>query len=249
MAEVWTDPRTWVASEYVTAPLLNTHLRNNMEYLYGNLIENDGWLKDTDLTWTYASASSFSVAGNKTGKFPVGTRIYISNNGSGDKRLVVTSSVIAGESTTVNVTGGSDYALEDFAIAGQYYSYSPIVYAGNNGWFNWAPTQVGFSADPAGGLYRFRVDGNVCTLAIRQPAAGTSNANTFTISLPVTAKTLTDMAWVASGFATDNGTLITGMGYVVSAGTVLTLYKDLSATGWTTSGNKYLNAMSISYEI
>lgn len=30
----WTSPRTWVTSETVTAALLNTHLRDNITYLY-----------------------------------------------------------------------------------------------------------------------------------------------------------------------------------------------------------------------
>jgi len=238
----YTTPRTWVDEELVTAALLNTHLRDNMSYLYNVSDLGTGWIAADAMT--YVSATTFTVTGDQTAKYTKGTRIKCTNTTV--KYFVVVSSVY-GASTTVTVTGGSDYALADAAITSPYYSYSnPPDFPG---WFNWAPTQVGFSADPAGGLYRFRVDGNVCTLAIRQPAAGTSNANTFTISLPITAKTLADMAWVASGFATDNGTLITGMGYVVSAGTVLTLYKNLSATGWTTSGNKYLNAMSIAYEI
>ncbi len=31
----WTTPRTWATSELVTAALLNTHLRDNFNYLYG----------------------------------------------------------------------------------------------------------------------------------------------------------------------------------------------------------------------
>lgn len=30
----WTSPRTWVDDELVTATLLNTHLRDNQQYLY-----------------------------------------------------------------------------------------------------------------------------------------------------------------------------------------------------------------------
>ena len=33
----WTAPRTWVALENPTAALLNTHLRDNLTYLYDNL--------------------------------------------------------------------------------------------------------------------------------------------------------------------------------------------------------------------
>ena len=30
----WTTPKTWVVDELVTAPLLNTHLRDNLGYLF-----------------------------------------------------------------------------------------------------------------------------------------------------------------------------------------------------------------------
>ena len=33
----WTDPRDWTDEELVTAALLNTHLRDNVKYLYENL--------------------------------------------------------------------------------------------------------------------------------------------------------------------------------------------------------------------
>lgn len=34
----WTSPRTWVAAELVTAALLNTHLRDNLNAIQGGLI-------------------------------------------------------------------------------------------------------------------------------------------------------------------------------------------------------------------
>lgn len=33
MTAIWTPPRTWTTGEIVTAALLNTHLRDNLEYL------------------------------------------------------------------------------------------------------------------------------------------------------------------------------------------------------------------------
>jgi hypothetical protein len=32
----WTDPRTWVTSEVVTAALMNTHVRDNEDFLYAH---------------------------------------------------------------------------------------------------------------------------------------------------------------------------------------------------------------------
>lgn len=33
----WTTPRTWVASEVVTAAMLNTHIRDNLNYLFSSI--------------------------------------------------------------------------------------------------------------------------------------------------------------------------------------------------------------------
>lgn len=39
MAAIWTTPRTWVAGELVTAALLNTHLRDNFDWVYARRLD------------------------------------------------------------------------------------------------------------------------------------------------------------------------------------------------------------------
>jgi hypothetical protein len=48
MTALWTPPRTWTVGELVTAGLLNTHLRDNLEFLKTQI----------DLPLNFASASS-----------------------------------------------------------------------------------------------------------------------------------------------------------------------------------------------
>lgn len=115
----------------------------------------------------------------------------------------------------------------------------------------WVPTFTGFSSDPASGVYRYVLRGPVCTMFIRQPNSGTSNATTFTITLPFTARTIAGMSWYGSARVMDNGTIPAGagMGFIDSAGTVVTLYTDFAATGWTNSGNKRVLGLQMSYEV
>jgi hypothetical protein len=56
----WTTPRTWVATETVTASLLNTHLRDNLSDLQTRLTG-----AGTSFTLTTAGSTSFTV-GNAT---------------------------------------------------------------------------------------------------------------------------------------------------------------------------------------
>lgn len=54
MSVIWTTPRTWVTGELVTAALLNTHLRDNMDYLKA---EADRYWNQTALV----AAASYST--------------------------------------------------------------------------------------------------------------------------------------------------------------------------------------------
>lgn len=47
----WTVPRTWVASETVTAALMNTHVRDNLKAI------GDAWTGTYTLAWTSAGAA------------------------------------------------------------------------------------------------------------------------------------------------------------------------------------------------
>jgi hypothetical protein len=128
-----------------------------------------------------------------------------------------------------------------------------INFSGSDGagaWTAWTPTITGFSSDPADGVYVYTKVGKTCTLCIRQPTSGTSNATTFTISLPFTAATRTNMVWSAPGIVVNSGTVQTTPGVlrIDSAGTVIGVYKDYAAAAFTASGNKNLAAATIVYE-
>src|SRR5690554_5024964 len=52
----WTTPRTWVASELVTATLLNTHLRDNL-----NALKNPSVTRRTETAGTFTTSSTSFV--------------------------------------------------------------------------------------------------------------------------------------------------------------------------------------------
>lgn len=121
------------------------------------------------------------------------------------------------------------------------YETRPLPYAAVN---------TGFSAVPSGAIYIYKISGRLTTLFVSQPNNGTSNSTGFTITLPLTAYTLTNMIWVGQGQITDNGTVVTtpGLLYILSAATTLTVYKDWAGTVFTSSGNKRLVIGTITYE-
>ena len=158
----------------------------------------DGWTDDTANTWTYASATTFTLAGiDRTAVFTTGTRLRLKQGGA-YKYFVVVSSAFSTD-TTVTVTGGSDYTLANASITDNYYSYQ-----GNpQGWpayFNYTPTATGWSSTStlAG---RFAVIGRVVYLW--WSIAGTSNSTSASFTLPITA---TDTSVGLAGLTVDNGT-------------------------------------------
>lgn len=120
-------------------------------------------------------------------------------------------------------------------------------------WKTYAPTVTGFSVAPTGILGRYQVVGRTCNLAVSMPNSGTSNATSFTCSLPLTAATVATMFWGAVPFSiTDNGAASTTPGQVTiaSGASTATLARSISGAGggWTNVNGKSAS-FYISYEI
>jgi hypothetical protein len=195
----------------------------------------DGWVDDTATTWTYASATTFTIAGvDVTAKFSKGTRIKLTQTTV--KYFVVVASSFS-TNTTVTITGGTDYTLANAAISDNYYSYAANP-QGYPEWFNYTPTYTGFSADPSGGVARFAVHGRVCFVD-HVRTAGTSNATTFTITLPVTSIGTVYQA----GRGTNNSVELSAPCLVVvwqTSATTIDVFRtyQTGGTAWTNSGTK-----------
>ena len=95
-----------------------------------------GWIP-SGYTWTYASASTFTIAGvDLTTTFTKGTRLKFTQTTV--KYAVVVSSSFS-TNTTVTIAVNTDYTIANATITAPYYSYqeSPQGYPV---FFNWTPT-------------------------------------------------------------------------------------------------------------
>ena len=206
----------------------------------------DGWNYDTN-TWTYASTSTFTVSGDATAIFTPGTRIKLTQTSV--KFFVVSASSVAAGTTTVTITGGSDYSLANASITTPAYSYAANP-QGYPGAFNWTPTLVGWAASPT--VYaRFQVVGRLCLITLF--ISGTSNATVTSVTLPIALSPVGMTGHLIPCVNTDNGIDAIGEFEIDSThpGTVanpVTVFYKAGSSGWTASGSKRVSA-SISYEI
>lgn len=96
---------------------------------------SDGWASAGE-TWTYASATTFTVAGTDVrNKYPIGTKIKLTQTTVKYFRVVNTA---FSTNTTITITGVGDYTLANATITNPYYSYdqTPEAYPRKLGdWF------------------------------------------------------------------------------------------------------------------
>jgi hypothetical protein len=210
----------------------------------------------------YVSATSFTLPGNWTGKLQKGDPLMWTQNGTVRySNIAATPTYSAGtEKTTVTkhagyVTSSGDCDVLNTAtypITNAYYAKIPTP-QGFPFRFNWTSILTGFSAgnDPTNCVYLFRLLGTECVLDMRQATDGTSNATTFTGSLPIQAATITNMYYVGICTIRDNGATQQWFGQITinSDATTFGVYKDVSATAFTTSGGKRFGTANIRYSI
>lgn len=195
----------------------------------------DGWISAGE-TWTYASASTFTVSGDVTAKYPKGTRLMFTQTTV--KYGVVASNSYSAPNTTVTIIVNTDYTLANAAISANFYSYD-INPQGYPGWFNWTPTLTGFSVNPTNTLYKFNAIGNRIQILYRQGTNGTSNLSTKTYTLPVACVTLTGYVVVAPTLFVDNGVQgsTPGMVTISNGATTASIFTTWASGTWTASGN------------
>lgn len=201
----------------------------------------DGWV-DPGVTWTYASATTFTVSGDATTIYEKGVRIKLTQTAV--KYFVVVASSHSGGTTTVTITGGSDYTLANAAIAANYYSRM-LKPQGYPSLFNYTPSIVsGFSGSLSVFKAQFAVVGKMLTLIYNW--SGTSNGATFVISPPVA---IFNGIETHATRITDNGADLTTPGRVGGVTTEIRFGALWNAAGgFTTSGTKGAAGV-LSYEI
>ncbi len=105
-------------------------------------------------------------------------------------------------------------------------------------WTTWTTTYSGFSADPTQTLLYNKVGRIVTVFASIISGAGTSNATTFTMTLPYAA-----VAEIRIPVhAVDNtSTTTVGRADTAASSTTLTLNSSIGGAAWTASGSKYVS--------
>ena len=111
----------------------------------------------------------------------------------------------------------------------------------------WVPTFTGFSVDPTVTVARYIQIGKLCHCYLIS-GNGTSNATTFTLTLPVAAAN-TGIAKCSGGSAVDNGAALTTMPRVdtVVNSNVANIRSSPAAGAWTAANAKRVE-FSITYE-
>lgn len=116
----------------------------------------------------------------------------------------------------------------------------------------YVPAWTGFSADPTGNYCRYIVGKNTIKMITRSTTNGTSNGTGFTVTVPVTAKTVTDGSWEAVVSGIDNTAGLTAAARMVlaSAGTVADLYSNSATAAWTAgaTGKRIRDMTWLEYE-
>lgn len=204
---------------------------------------NGNWVNDTD-TWTYASATSFTISGDKTGEFARGTKIKLTQTTV--KYFQVLSASYSSPNTTITVTGGTGYTLANAAITNTYYSNMDLAPGfASNGILDWSGTSglnvQGFSGTPTQNA-GFRLIGAWVIMYIN--ITGTSNATSMTATLPIAPT----VAFRYSARSRNNSTDY-DWGEIVgtASSTTVTFYKNAAEADWANSNTKAIQNAVIMY--
>ena len=198
----------------------------------------DGWTPASE-TWAYASATTITVPSGAGTKYQKGDKFKLTANS-----VVLQGYIIIVADELLTVVGD---ALTNHTFTANYYSHatSPI---GFPTWFNHTAVLVGFSADPINDC-SFSMNGSTVFFRHSCSTNGTSNANSYTVSLPITAASTVTKTWKQVCQVVDNNTVQLGIVSIRGAvNTVATLKSTVAEAVFITSGNKSA-AFEIWYEI
>ncbi len=150
-------------------------------------------------TFTYASASTITVATGAASRFQKGDKLKLTNN-------TVKYFYIRGVADTVlTVTGGSDYTLEDAAITSPYLSRIEKPF-GFPTWFAYAPTVTSGSGTltTASATGKFSLKGEMCHLQVAATITNKGTGGTdVRVTMPISASTgVGTVAGVGSSYNT-----------------------------------------------
>ena len=209
-----------------------TALERSQSNPHNDYREITGWIPYA-YTWTYASATTFTIATDVTVYFPVGTKIKLTQTTV--KYFYVLSAVYGAPNTTITITGGSDYSLANAAITSPYYSYaaSPQMFPNT---FNFTPVWTGSVTNPVlnnGTLAgQFMMIGRQVTYAILLTMGSTTTygSGEWSFTLPVAA-VLGVVLFTGTAKLLDSGTAHYGVIGLIATANGLGFYNAASGGG------------------
>jgi len=196
-----------------------------------------GWIADAD-TWVYASATTILITGNVVAKFPIGTKLQLTQT-TVKYFTVIVAEILTGN-TILTISGGS-YTLVDAVISATYYSYANSP----QGWpaLTWTDysaisTITGWSAYTVKKIFYKRIGK---TIFVQFDLEGTSNNVVTTFTLPATSKA-DGMILQFPIYGQDTGTpLCTRLCVLLNGGATIICYPTAAGGNWTASGTKTIH--------
>jgi hypothetical protein len=186
--------------------------------------------------WTRTGNHSFAILGlgDLSTKYRKGAKVKY--NDPALEFGAIGSVSVTGSNTFVNLIPNTNYLMASAFISGRYISYieNPEEYPG---WFDFDANPQGFSAVPSSPSYQWFVVGETLFINYSEPNNGTSNATTFTASLPINSPAALS---VPCGVLVDNGTLLTTAGRfnVAAGGATINFRTNMGNGAWTAANGK-----------
>jgi hypothetical protein len=220
----------------VSAGYISLAASSGYDLLYGALEAHEGFFPVSE-TWTRTGTHSFTVPSDRESRYRKGTKLAYTDAGVNEYGVVGSSVFVTTDNaTTVTLIPNTDYGMSTDTIADPHVSYAdnPLDFPD---WFNFDAAPSGFSAVPASPSYRWRTSGRCIFISYGEPNNGTSNATTFTATVPVApVNAVTGVA----GTLVDNGTVRTVAGRVtIGAGSTTMIFRtDMASGAWTNANGK-----------
>lgn len=159
----------------------NAKLSDNSIVPEDKLASDSGWREVTD-AWSYDSPTTITVPSDATTKYSIGDKIKLTQT------TVKYFYVVGVASTTLTITGGTDYTLVNAAISDVSYSKvaTPLDFPQ---WLNYTPTWTNLTTGNGTLNYaRFVMNGKRVLLRVKFTLGSTSSVGgSVSVSLPVTA--------------------------------------------------------------
>lgn len=186
------------------------------------------WLEARE-TWTYVSASTFTVPGDQTTKYTPATRLKFTQTTV--KYATVRMSSYSAPNTTVTIVVNTDFTIANAAITDNFFSYAGNP-QGYPEYFNYTATRTGFSSGTiVSSRYSITNNGRVF-VDYRWQATGANVTGDTVITLPVNVNSTMHANESPLGTVTflDTGTVLYYGYALVSANSALLRPIDGSAT-------------------